>query len=139
MAKRAYGTINVPWSIGVEANYDLVMDGIEINNNTEQAMLSDEDGKRIVEVVFGENSEITLNATIKGSNHFGQNALVNSLITDISDPDVPEPLIVVSNTLSKAKGEWATCSMTCHHFGTDVTSGAASATIGTVAATTTGA
>lgn len=133
----AFGTLNVPWSIGAEANYDVIMDGISINNNSEQAMLADETGKRVTEVVFGENSEITLTATIKGSNHFGQNALVNSLISDISDADVPEPLIVVSNSVTKTKGEWSTCEMTCHYFGSSVTSGEASATIGTVAATTT--
>jgi len=138
MSKKAYGTINVPWSIAVEANYDVIMDGIEVANGSENVMLSNVDGTKIAQVVFGESSEITLTATIKGSGHLGQGTLVNSLITDITDTDVPEPLIVLSNGMSKEKEGWSTCTMTCSYFGTGVTSGDASATIG-IATTTTGA
>ena len=131
----AAGTINVPFSTTAETNYDVIVESNSTANNSEVATLVNELGVVVNKVVHSKESEISLSCTIKGANHFGRDALVGTLISNLSDADIPSPLLVTSNTASKEKLGNATCDITASYFGTDVTTGAVTALIGVVTTT----
>lgn len=143
MSRSAFGNISgVPWSTTPESSYGVVVESVQIQNNSEPKTLENEDGTPVLHVQDGEYTEVQFEARIKTAAHFGTNALRGSVITSLSDADVPVPLIVVENSHSKTKRDWQTCRMTCRYYGTDFTTGTLVTQLGgatTTTTTTTGA
>lgn len=137
MSKAAFGSISgVPWSTTPEAAFTVIMESVNDDSQGDVGILENEAGAPVLHLQTGQYREITMDATIKGVTDFVAGALVDSVITSVSDPDIPVPLIVVSNGRSKGKKEWAKCKLTARYYGAGFTTGQLTANIGT---TTTGA
>jgi hypothetical protein len=119
-----------------EAAFDVIVENVQNQGNGDVKTLENEEGAPVMHLQDGEYREITLDATIKGATHFGAGDLVDSVISSLTDPDIPVPLIVVSNSHSKTKREWQKCSLTARYYGASFTTGTVVASIAT---TTTGA
>jgi hypothetical protein len=137
MSKQAFGNISgVPWSTVPEAAFTLIVENMTKTPQGDVKTLENEDGAPVLHLRDGAYVEVTFDATIKGATHFGTDALIDTVITSLSDPDIPVPLIVTGNSHSKAKREWQKCTLTARYYGAGFTTGTVVANIGT---TTTGA
>ncbi len=138
MGKTAFGSISgVPWSLSAESAYDIILDSIEVKNSSEVKTLEDEAGVIKMHVQDGEFTEVTFEATVKGANHLGQNALCGSVITTLSNTDVPTPLFITENGATKSKREWGKCRCTARYYGSGFTTGTLPVIFGTTTTTTT--
>lgn len=138
MGKTAYGNIaGVPWSTSAESSYDIIVSSLQIRNNSEPKTLENEEGTVVLHVQDGEYTEIQCEAAIKGTNHFGQSALRGAVISALDDSDIPTPLFVVENSISKTKREWQTCSLTARYYAADFTTGTLATNTATTTTTTT--
>lgn len=138
MSKTAFGSISgVPWSTTPESAYTVIVDGVTMGNKSEPKTLEDEVGAIKLHVQDGDYTEVSMEATIKGATHFGARALVGSVISSLSDPDIPTPLIVTDNEQAKKKRDWHTCKLTARYYGATFTTGQLSGNLGTTTTTTT--
>lgn len=104
-----------------EANYDVILDDVSVNNSSQESQLTDEDGDIVMAAIHGQETEVSLSFAIKGASHLGTNALVGTVISDITDSDVPSPLIVTGNSRTKSKGDWQKGTLTAKYYGDDFT------------------
>jgi len=140
MGKTAFGSISgVPWSTEAWAAYTVIMENVEIDNQSDPKTLEDEVGAIVLHVQDGEKTEVSFDATIKGTTHFGVDSLRGSIIATCTDSDVPVPLFVTSNGISKTKREWAKCKMTAVYYGASFTTGTLITETGGFTTTTSGA
>lgn len=124
MGKTAFAKISgVPWSVTAESAYTVIMENVQIRYMAEEHTLDDEAGDFQVEVQSQAHAEVTCDATIKGANHFGKNGIRGSVLTSMTDTEIPGPLVVTENSLSKTKRDWQKCSMTLKYFGAGFTTG----------------
>ena len=140
MGKTAFGKISgVPWSTTPETSYDIIVENVEIDNQSNPKTLANEEGSIQVHVQDEEKTEVTFDATIKGTNHIGLDSLRGSVISTLDDSDIPVPLFVTGNGISKNKQEWQKCKLTAVYYGTDFTTGTLITETGGFTTTTTAA
>lgn len=123
MARKVLGKIsNVPWGALSTDEYDVIIDTLGDNGDSQVVELTDETDEPVLVVTTGNNKR-TLNAeaTVKGANHFGAHALQGAIITGLESADFPSPFIITSNSASRAKGNFMKCSFSAIYIGDDAT------------------
>lgn len=101
--------------------------------------LEDENDDTRLHVQTKKKCEVSFDGTIKAATHFGTNSLCGTVITSLSDNDIPVPIIITGNGISKTRKEWQKCKMTGVYYEDDFTTGTLISELGGFTTTTTGA
>lgn len=125
MSAVKYGTISgAVFGTTPETGTDIIMDEVTVSNSCQETQLADEDGDIVATAFHGFETEVTMSFAVKGSDHYGADGLVGSVITTLQDAGIPTPLIVTANSRTKAKADWQKGTLTAKYYGAGYTTSA---------------
>ena len=121
MAKQVYGTIaNLPWSTSAVANQDIILEDLGAVNNREESLLPNEQDDIVSMVLHRPIKELSSNFAIKGTTHWGLDAVVGSVIT-IVDAEFAGDYIVTGNSRTKRRADFMVGTITMKFYGAGFT------------------
>ncbi|VGO14741.1 hypothetical protein PDESU_03310 [Pontiella desulfatans] len=124
MATKLATISGVKFGVDQETAYDVIITSISETHSSEETPLKDETGAIVATNIEGIAGELQIDFAIKGTNSLASDALIGTVISDITDSEFQDEYIVVGVSRVRAEGQWMKGTLTAKNYGTGFTTAA---------------